>query len=287
MNDTIDDGVIAADTSSAITVEHSRRGDGARILLALAFGEGRRTLRHPAVRTAIGITLFLHLRMATAFMVSSPDPGDVAWIGGVSLVPLVALLFVFAHLTACRDRRNGTEELFGSLPVPARVRTGSFVAGSGWSIAAALLAMAPFSIFALLYGVPHAASDLRYLLEQLAALTLLGCILGTATGRWLPFMAAAPVGAIGLVVASTAGVAARSRTAFFGLMLGFDVLRALPWHVVYLVGLAVVAAAVALLREGMSRGPLVALAAGVAIAAMGGFLQLPDLCSGIAPCTFQ
>jgi hypothetical protein len=240
------------------------------------------------VRTAIGITVFIHFRMAIAFIVSSPEPGDVAWIGAVSLVPLVALLFVFAHLTACRDRRrrHGTDELFGSLPVAARVRTGSFVAGSGWSVMAGLLAMAPFTIFALVYRVPNAASDFRHLLLQLAALSLLGCILGTATGRWLPFVAAGPVGAIGLVMVSTVGVGGRSPAAFFGLMVGSEVLQALPWHVVYLVGLTVVVGAVALLRDGSSRGPLVALPAGLGIAAIGGFLQLPDVCSGFAPCTF-
>lgn len=88
--------------------------------------EGTRLLRHPVV--LVGAVLSAAFAVAySSFNVG----GDYFAASGPGLLPLLVAL-VAANLAALRSRRSDTEELYASLPSPARARTLAHLTALTW-----------------------------------------------------------------------------------------------------------------------------------------------------------
>lgn len=238
--------------------------DGTGVGVVLSRREGALLLRHPA--TWIGTAL-----AAAGFAVAVTSVGEAAVLGdplgwlGASFSAMVGFgVTVAALLGALRSRRSGTEELYGSVPTSARARTAAHL-GS-------LLATVPISaavVLSLVWLLSSNESTGTFGLPALvlpALLVLGGGASGVLVARWVPSVFAAPAAIIAIFVlqANLGYDHPRWRWLHFADMDVsptplFDV-RHDGLHVVYIAGLILLAVALALARDGLSR-PVVALGA--------------------------
>jgi|1186.fasta_scaffold429661_2 hypothetical protein len=86
--------------------------------LPLARVEARRLARHPLL--GLGVLLSLILLVAAS---GSNGAAQAAEIGGMGSFPLAAGTLLAANAAALRSRRDGTDELFSTLPGSAQTRT--------------------------------------------------------------------------------------------------------------------------------------------------------------------
>lgn len=262
----------------------------ARVWPALARREGRHLLRHPALVAGAALSAVL------CAVATGVDFATLS-LSGFALLPLTLGTAVATNLTALRDRRNGTEELFDSLPTGRRIRTAGHLASVGWAAALAMLLLAVAAVVVAARGGPqvrfpdgvvrHRAMLPVELAQGPLAVAAYGLV-GAALGRLVPTHGVAPALAVAPLVLSRFGlpwvtpvvnhsvsvpggywphpeIAPRTE------LVGFD-LTLLAWHLVYLAGLAALAVAAALWkrRVGLTAAVGVALAATVT----GGWRQL-------------
>jgi hypothetical protein len=252
-------------------------GRGDRVAMALWPGETRRMLSSPIVIGAFALTALISSRWG---------PTGIRGFDG-----LIFGLFIFlaANLAALRTRRDRTEELCESLPADATARTGGLLlAMAGPGLAVALLTA---GVWALNAGRIAAEEPLGiWEAAQGPLLVVLFGMLGVALARWFPFLQAALPGVVGLAMvtgglASSCGAAARCSTVWLGLWVNraidsggtFVGIRAgsAGWHAVYLSGLIVVVAVLAVARDRRGPAQMAAGAAGLGLVVISGFLQLP------------
>lgn len=267
----------------------------------LARVEGRRLLRHPVVLVA------LVLSAAWTFTFARADVGgDYFAVAGPGLLPLLAAL-VAANLATLRSRRSDTEELYESLPSPARTRTlahlvsvGWLFAGSAVFVAAAFVGLGGLDGFVVDFDGTTAVPSVAELAHGPLAVATVAA-LGIALARWIPFLPAGPVLATGLVVlqmpmttwnVQNAGAwflplvnAADTppgtsfpceRSAVADGWCGEPVFQttAAGWHLAYLAGLVIAFGGVALLRHDRRPRTIAVGVAGLAVAAVAGALQI-------------
>lgn len=249
----------------------------------LARHEALRLLRHPILLAG----LVLYAVSAVVDVLAFEDP--VRAFGLIDTTPtIVPGLFALlaGSMVASRDNRAGTGELL--LPLPGR---------AGQRVAALCLAcVAPAIVTQAMVLVLHAVHVQQGLyveapgpghLVQGAVTVLGGGLFGVMVGVWAPSRSAALVALVLMVAANLFVSAEGGPHHLFTLLVGWAVYQpsggwaglvdgSPGWHVVYLLGLCVLAACAALLRVAHRRTPvLLAAVASLAGALAGGIGQLP------------
>lgn len=219
----------------------------------LALTEVRILLHSPALWVGVVLTAGL----CTAWIWTWEPVWDVftANAGMASLV-LAGFLLLLGHLAATRDRRHGAQETAVALPTTAEQRTTALLAlipVGGMAGAAAFI----LELLALTPSWPAGVFDPWNALVPIV-LPMLGAAIGVGVGRWLPATAAGPLAlftaAAAIAVLPVLGTSADSLSwLLFPVVLeegpapGFP--RPTNWHLVYLLGLLVIAVAFAVLKH--------------------------------------
>lgn len=262
-----------------------------RVVRPLGRADLKRVLRHPAFIAGVLMTPLM-------LMAATADKND--WRGisvdtALALVPLGWMTIIATNLVALRPKRTGADELFSVLPAPQPVRTTALLATMFGPVAiAAVLATGWTALLGTrrtgLGGSPEWSETVVGLLIVAGSV----CV-GVAVARWLPkpgFGLLAVIATIVLqarfldvktwpwnrgsgdpmrfigFIAETADVSAE-----------FLELRPSGWHLLYLVGLVVAVAGVALARDGIPRPVTAVLGVGVVVAAGAGWMQTRPLSS--------
>jgi hypothetical protein len=256
-----------------------------RVIRPLARADLRRVLLHPVFLVGVVLTPLM-LVAATEDMTRWREIS--AYIA-LALVPLGWFTIIATNLVALRPRRTGADELFSVLPAGQPIRTAALLATmiGPVAIAAVFGAAAVAAIRsqrAGLSGSPEWAEIAAGLLIVAGSV----CV-GVGVARWLPRAGFGP-----LAVVATMLIQARfldvttwpwnrgsgDPMRFLGFLaepawVSVDFLEVRPtgWHLLYVAGLVIVMAGVALAREGLARPVLAILGTGVLIAGGAGFAQ--------------
>lgn len=249
-------GIVVADRRTSPSPDAA--GFSPRTAVLLGRVEGMRLLRHPLVWLA-----------AAAGLLGLPYGGGEDWrlrwgLTGAYLSALAVVGFILVHFAVSRDQRAGTDELAASLPIGPRTRVPGHLISSLWLL------------------VPATSGWAAFLWWRLGPSGALFIEDGTVSYRWQPPVAELAQGPFLLLVALLLAVAAGvwwrhpAVGVLMPLLLFFspvmwmvpltvdvgpiapylqdDVAHVagvyLAWHYVFLVGLAVLAVAAALLRHG-------------------------------------
>lgn len=269
---------------------------------ALSRVEGRRLVTHPAVLAGLGISLlFLFVNR-----VIEPDAPVGFEALRFDLLFLAVGTFIAANLGALRNRRHGTVELFEAEPLSARQRTVAHLLSVLWAVALAValvvvvfVALAVSDGFAVGYtdGVRNRIPTVVEMALGPVAVGLFGAV-GIMVARWVPSVVVPMFAVVATlpymlfegwtIVEGPSGwytplwSAARATDAWwfeigseqgYSPVVGFAV-AALAWHLLYLIGLIVIASAVALGKHGWTRRVLVGGAVGVSAVVLGAVMQI-------------
>lgn len=260
-----------------------------RVVRPLARADLRRVLRHPAFVVGVLLTPLM-LLPATEFASSWRDAsGGIA----LALVPLGWSTIIATNLVALRPRRTGAEELFATLPAPQPVRTSALLATAVGPVAVASV-LAGGWVGVLGRGFPDRGGELRgspqWAELGVGVLIVAGSVcVGVAVARWLHHGGFGVLAAIATLVLQVRFLDVTtwpwSRPAGDPLrFLGFiaedantraDFLEVRPagWHLLYVGGLVVAMAGIALARDGLRRPTVVVLGIGLLVAAGAGWMQ--------------
>ncbi|MEA2827232.1 MAG: hypothetical protein QOG43_1671 [Actinomycetota bacterium] len=255
-----------------------RAGPVVGVLRALARVEARRLLRHPSF--LIGTLLTALLIDAAGYTNILPE------VDGSAVVALAIMgwaTLIATNLAALRSRREGTEELFGSLPTPATARTAAHLVSGLAAVPVATLVLGGYVAYLMATGGIGSPNAAELLIGPL--LVAGGATLGVLAARWAPHPMVAPL----LVVATVfmQGKLSESETSPFRWMafsvenVGLDDGNRFPgqvdWHVLFILGAVAIAAALALSRHGFSRPVATFLVGAVAVSGVGAFAQTRPL----------
>lgn len=261
---------------------------GARWAVArpLARAETRRLLRHPAF--VVGV-LLTPLMLAGATLTDETSWWQISPAVALALVPLGWATIIATNLLALQPRRTGADELLAAAPAPQPVRSaGLMLSAAPAALVAAVVAggwLVPLSGGGDLTGAPRPLEMAAGLLIVAGSVTV-----GVGAARWLPgvgFGIAAAV-ATAVIQARFFEVSAwpwyRSEAdplRFLGFLadttsVGLPALEVRPigWHLVYLVGLVLLMAGVALARDGVPRRLGGLLGAALVLTTIAGWAQL-------------
>lgn len=172
---------LAAPAPDTTPVHEQPAPGGLRVVLALAWAETRRLLRHPLVVLGAAASLAL---AASGFAGTAAvlDRDSVVLVG--TLLPLAAAVMLAAHGLATRHRRARTTELLDSLPTRGVTRVaGEAIAGIGPILVALALLAAGMAYLAV--GEP--IGSWQWLELAIApAMVAFAHMLGIVLGQWLP-----------------------------------------------------------------------------------------------------
>jgi hypothetical protein len=255
-------------------------GSPARLVWALAGVEGRRLLRHPAFLSLLGLALLVLGGAAFGEEVADVlDRGDVDVSLVVTLVAWGTLLAT--NLAALRVRRDRAGELYGTLPTPAAARTLGHLLATLAALPVALALPAAWWISSELND--PAATVGRPRLAELAVgplLVLGGGATGVLVARWAPTALAGPVAVVATVVlqSNLGHEHPELRWLHFvadqpAVLDPWLEVRHAGWHLVYLLGLVVLAGTLAVGRHGFPRPLTAAVATAVAVVLASGWAQ--------------
>lgn len=259
-----------------------------RVVRPLARADLWRVLRHPALLAGVLMTPLM-LLPATEYSTTWRDAsGGIA----LALVPLGWMTIIATNLVALRSRRTGADELFGTLPAPQPVRTSALLATAIGPVIVATLFAAGWVAFMSGYEFRgHALSGSPEWTEIGAGMLIVAgsvCV-GVSVARWLRHAGFGVLGAIATLILNVrfldvttwpwarpdgdpmrfiAFIAPDANT-------GAEFLEVRPagWHVLYVGGLVVVMAGVALARDGLRRPVGAVLGAGLVVTAGAGWMQ--------------
>ncbi|MGH9225977.1 MAG: hypothetical protein ACRD2W_19805, partial [Acidimicrobiales bacterium] len=255
----------------------------ARVVRALARTESRRLVRHPSFLIGVALSVLV-IRTAASGNILTEADGDVA----LGLVPLGWAAMIATNLSALRGRRDGTAELFGSLPsTPASRTAAQLLAGWVAVVAAAIVLVGWLALewSGVAIGSPNVAQ------LMVGPLLVAGAAaLGVLAARWLPHPLVGPLLVVGTVLVQTTldglGVSPFRWMAFAADAtspasapgddgIGFP--GPVDWHVLYIGGTILIAGLLALGRHGFTRRVSLALAGAVAVAGVAAIGQTRPL----------
>lgn len=242
---------------------------------------------------------FLGVIFLLLAVVYADDNGDT-WIQAAGMSPwfahpLAGMIVVAAHRAATRPGRDGTDELFEACPTEPAARTEAL-------LRTAALPAAVFAGFVVVHGLAlHLRSDALHgpvplhLLPVVLAGPVLAAgaaLLGVALGSWVRFGLAPVVAVVGvglaavtLATAGDPGWNGSSGLSTLGPQTDSPLLASLlpVWsYLLWIVALAVVVAALALLRFRRDRPVWSVGAAGAAVAVLAAFLATRPVDDGEA-----
>lgn len=236
-----------------------------RVTRPLARAETRRLLRHPAF--IVGVVI-------TPLMLIAATSSETKWWRispgiALALVPLGWMTIVATNLLALQPRRTGADELLAAAPAPQPVRTtGLLLSAVVATLVAVVLAAAWIAVASL--GSNETTGSPRLAEVGAGLLIVAGSVaVGVGVARWLPHLGfgVLAVFAVSFLQARFMDVSTWPwdlPAAHPGRFLGFlaevtsvDVpqleVRPAGWHLVYLAGLVLLMAVVALARDGFPR----------------------------------
>lgn len=255
------------------------------LLPALTVQEARRLTLHPVMLAAFALLLF---NVGDAVVTGTIPREAFETVSSMSSFFVGVFGILAANLVATRDLRAGSVELL--TPAPGR---------PGERVAALCLASFVPALLALVIGVAtniYLVADGRFVeapgawhLVQGPATVVGGCSLGIMLGVWLPARGTAVIALVAMVAANVWLAGVGEHGALYGPMVSWaawDPIFPTDWdgllagdpagHLVYVLGLAGMAAAAALVRVADRRTVPVLLGLGsVALAVLGGIVQLP------------
>jgi len=250
---------------------------------ALARVEARRLLCHPSFLIGTALTVLLVDSAGYTNILPEVDGSAVVALAIMGWATLIA-----TNLAALRSRREGTEELFDSLPTPAVTRTAAHLVSGLAAVPFAVLVLGGYIAYLVIdgsIGSPNVA--------ELAVGPLLvagGAMLGVLAARWAPHPTVAPVVAVATIFVQ--GKLSESETSPFRWMafktdgVGLDDGIAFPgpvdWHLVFLLGTVAIAAGLALSRHGFSRQVTTFLVGAVAVSGVAAYAQTRPLSDSAA-----
>lgn len=247
-------------------------------VVALALREAWLLVRHPGVVVGIGLTVF-------GFMLASDEHS--ATVLSEDLAAFLPLLFlawgalIAVNLATLRSRRDGTDELFDSLPTSAPART----AGHLLSVLALVPMSAVYFVawFLISSSAPATVGSPNLAVLAGGALIALGAgVSGVLVARWVPTAAAGPVAVIATIVLQSnfGHQDHRWRWLHFasgdGFNFTFDVGHD-GWHAVWLAGLVVLGVFLAFARHGLSRPVVTAGGLALVLLVVSGWVQTRPL----------
>lgn len=265
------------------------KAPGRPVAFQLARREGRRLIRHPVfiVGGLLSLAMF-GLMTWQAAPVLHRDDTNVAG----ALLPLAAATLMVTNLAASRATRNGTDELYDGTATSSALRTAGHLLSLTFAVGAAAGLVCVMFAYMLLdapAGTPRSAE----ILTGPVAVALLGGV-GIALGRWKPHPALGPIAVVALIAlemlliqpvigleGTNGGVASRVPWLAPWVPLSLTgevppelVIRPAGWHLLYLAGLGVLFAVLALGRQGFPRPVAALFAAGAAGTVVGAVGQL-------------
>jgi hypothetical protein len=249
------------------------------VVRVLAFREARWILRHPLFLLGVVATGVLVWK-TTAWWHAPVLHRDDARLAGCML-PLAATTMIVCNLAAFRARRHGTEEIEDVAPTPQSRRTvAHLTAFTAPVLVACLLAVAYVAFLYAIGGV------WRPSVQELAtgpAIVALAAAAGVALARWIPSPIAGTLGLLGLVAFQMLGSSLNGNLKGLWFAPFVDagnenripetVFRPAGWHLVYLLGLATLFAAIASLRHGRSPRRFAAIGLALSVLVVGGVMQ--------------
>lgn len=254
------------------------------VVPALALQEAYRLMKQPLVLAGFGLWIFNAVRAALA-----EEEGPRAAFETVDIMlsffPGVFLI-VAANLVATRDRRAGSADVLGPLPVRVEERTLALMLASLAPALIGLVLNLSLHVWFLYDERYHVVPGIGNLLQ--GPVNLLGAVmLGLMLAAWAPFRGAAVIAMVSMVVAN-AWLGGQENGMLFAPLMTWAIWGIYPdvwggifdgspaWHLVYLVGLTGMAAAAAWVRVADRRtAPVVAGTLAVAVMLAGAIGQLP------------
>lgn len=236
----------------------SRAGPMVRELARI---EGRRLVIHPASLAGFGIAALGCAIFADASRSDSQGLTEKGWVIYSAFALLADLVMVAANRIATRDRRYGLTEQHDAMPTTPTRRDAGVLVGLVAPLGVTLVALSVVIAYASARG-PVPGTEVAILLSVVPLMLTLGAF-GVAVARWAPSPFATPALALGLYF----WVPSDPQTAWQSLMPlnpGDDA-RTVGWHVVYLLGLAAVFAALAGARSHPRAGAVVGALIGAAV----------------------
>ena len=258
--------------------DRSRGPTAVPVVRGLARVEAGRLLRHPSF--LIGTALSALLVDAAAYTNILPEVDRSAVI---ALVLLAWATLIATNLAALRSRRDGTDELFGSLPTPASVRTAGHLVSGLAAVPVAAVILGGYIAYVMVDGGIGSPNVAELLVGPL--LVAGGAMLGVLVARWAPHPMVAPLAVVATLFVqgklSESNVSPFRWMAFSADGVGLDDGNAFPgqvdWHVLFLLGTIAIAAALALSRHGFSRPVGTFLVGAVAVSGVAAFAQTRPL----------
>ncbi|MEO8267357.1 MAG: hypothetical protein ABI706_17795, partial [Ilumatobacteraceae bacterium] len=264
----------------------------------LAGVEGRQLLRNEVF--IVGIFMTIAILVVFGFVWASDNLGaGNSWRYWLSLLPVFSLPFagmtlVAMNLAALRARREGTEELFGSLPATSTTRVVGHL-GSVWMGLVVQIVFVATTFASGRFLTDHfGAIDAASIGDVVVSFVLVACAgsLALALARWLPNPLAALAALVVLAVGGTAigGIGGNhwSLTRQLSIWPRYPdhdwafAVRPSWWHAAYLLSLGLVVAVVAVARQRRDRLTLLLGASAVALAGATGYAQTRPMTDGDA-----
>ncbi len=252
-----------------------------RVATALAMVEGRHLVTSPVFLAGLALAL-----IGTGVFIKSllgdgtATWSDDAWTMGVGFALTAIFVMVAVNRAALRDRRGHAVEQHDALPTPRPVRVAGLFAGALWLAVVTTVLLGIGVIFgATRLDVP--GINAMYVIHN-AALVLMLAAVGLALATWMPSPFVAPMVALAMYLIAPGETPARWHVVWPFATLETPVL--VTWHIAYLLGLAVLFAAVASGRPNWGQAQTVcALVAGAVVAVSLAFL-LGGECPLLGPC---
>ncbi len=291
-------GQLAPAHTSGATVRPVGAGTQRAAGVQLARVEGRQLLRNEVFIVAI----FMSIAILVVFgLVWASDNlgAQNSWRYWLALLPVFTLPFagmtlVAMNLAALRARRDGAEELFGSLPATATTRVGGHL-GSVWMALVIQVLFVAATFASGTYLTDHfGAIDWASIGDIAVSFVLVACAgsLALALARWLPNPLAALATLVALAIVGSAigaiGGKHWSLTRQLSIWPRYPdhdwafAVRPSWWHVAYLLSLALVVAVVAVARQRRDRLTLLFGVGAVSLAGVTGYLQTRPMTVGDA-----
>ena len=237
-----------------------------RLIAALGRAEGPRMLRHPSYLLILPLGILL-------MGVRSLDQLSLDIVGPFVFLLVVGLFvgtLITSNLAAVRSRRDGTDELFGSMPSPTIARTAGHLVGVAVGPGVVTLTL---TVAALAFRLAAPDSqlmedvDLQMFPQFPIAIVAIGA-LGIAVGRWWKSV--------------FGGVFLLAVHIFTGVIWAVPWIvwhesgRVHTWHLLYLVAFIIGFGAVAFLRDRRGPASIAAAAFGIGVAIVAAVEQVPS-----------
>ena len=255
----------------------------------LARVEGRQLLRNEVFIVAIFMSIAILVIFGLVWASDNLGANN-SWRYWLSLLPVFTLPFagmtlVAMNLAALRARREGTEELFGSLPATSTTRVVGHL-GSVWMALVVQIAFVAATFASGRFLTNHfGAIDAASIGDIMVSFALVVCAgsLAVALARWLPNPLVALVALVALAIGGSVigaiGGHHWSLTRQLSIWPRYPdhdwafAVRPNWWHATYLLSLALVVAVVAIARQRHDRFTLLLGIGAVSLAGLTGYIQ--------------